>query len=78
MAGCSSHGCYIEPPKGAGTNGPCFCLRPLGKENELVIKRKLSQLYFYKKRVEELEKHKHKFPEPYYTMICNILANGKI
>ena len=56
MAGCGNHGCFIEKPKGQGTNGMCNCLRPLGKENEQVVKRKLTQLGFYKRRVEELEK----------------------
>ena len=56
MAGCGNHGCFIEKPKGQGTNGGCNCLRPLGKENEQVVKRKLTQLGFYKRRVEELEK----------------------
>ncbi|OGM10639.1 hypothetical protein A2Z67_00085 [Candidatus Woesebacteria bacterium RBG_13_36_22] len=37
-----------------------------------------NQLFFYKLRIEELEKHIGDFPEPYKTMICNILANGKI
>ena len=56
MAGCGNHGCFIEKPEGQGTNGRCNCLRPLGKENEQVLKRKLTQLGFYKRRVEELEK----------------------
>ena len=56
MAGCGNHGCFIEKPKGQGTNGRCNCLRPLGKENEQVVKRKLTQFGFYKRRVEELEK----------------------
>ena len=56
MAGCGNHGCFIEKPKGQGTNGGCNCLRPLGKENEQVVKRKLTQLGFYTRRVEELEK----------------------
>ena len=56
MAGCGNHGCFIEKPKGQGTNGRCNCLRPLGKENEQVVKRKLTQLGFCKQRVEELEK----------------------
>ena len=55
MAGCGNHGCFIEKPKGQGTNGGCNCLRPLGKENEQVVKRKLTQLGFYKRRVEALE-----------------------
>lgn len=38
----------------------------------------MNGLAFYKQRVKELEKHKDQFPEPYYTMVCNILANGKI
>lgn len=78
MAGCGNHGCFIERPKGQGTNGRCNCLRPLGGENEQVVKRKLTQLEFYKRRVDELERNKDEFPEPYLTMICNILANGKI
>lgn len=78
MAGCGNHGCFIEKPKGQGTNARCNCLRPLGKENEQVVKRKLMQLEFYKRRVDELERNKDEFPEPYLTMICNILANGKI
>ena len=78
MAGCGNHGCFIEKPKGQGTNGRCNCLRPLGKESEQVVKRKLTQLEFYKRRVDELERNKDEFPEPYLTMICNILANGKI
>ena len=56
MAGCGNHGCFIERPSGQGTNGSCNCLRPLGKENEQVVRRKLTQLEFYKRRVEELEK----------------------
>ena len=56
MAGCGNHGCFIENPEGQGTNGRCNCLRPLGKEKEQVVKRKLTQLGFYKRRVEELEK----------------------
>ena len=56
MAGCGNHGCFIEKPKGQGTNGGCNCLRPLGKENEQIIKRKLHQLEFYRRRAEELEK----------------------
>ena len=56
MAGCGNHGCFVEKPKGQGTNGRCNCLRPLGKENEQVVKRKLTQLGLYKRRVEELEK----------------------
>ena len=78
MAGCGNHGCFVEKPEGQGTNGSCDCLRPLGKENEQIIKRKLSLLGFYKRRVEELERNKRAFPEPYLTMVCNILANGKI
>ena len=53
MAGCGNHGCFIENPEGQGTNGRCNCLRPLGKENEQIIKRKLHQLEFYRRRVEE-------------------------
>ena len=56
MAGCTNRGCFVESPKGRGTNGRCNCLRPLGKENEQVVKRKLTQLGFYKRRVDELEK----------------------
>ena len=78
MAGCGNHGCFIERPKGQGTNGRCNCLRPLGKENEQVVKRKLTQFEFYKRQVDELERNKDTFPEPYLTMICNIIANGKI
>lgn len=78
MAGCTNHGCFIEKPQGMGTNGACHCLDPLGQDNARIIRRKLSQLDFYKRRVEELEKHKNKFPEPYLSMLCNILANGKI
>lgn len=29
MSGCSNHGCYIERPKGMGTNGRCHCLDSL-------------------------------------------------
>jgi len=42
------------------------------------VKRLKNSLAFYKSRVEELERHKKDFPEPYKTMICNILANGRI
>ena len=56
MAGCGNHGCFIENPEGQGTSGRCNCLRPLGKENEQVVKRELTQLGCYKRRVEELEK----------------------
>lgn len=78
MAGCTNHGCLIEKPQGMGTNGRCRCLEPLGRENESIVRGKLIQLGFYKTRMEELERHKGRFPEPYLTMICNILANGKI
>lgn len=59
MAGCGNHGCFIEEPKGQGTNGRCNCLRPLGRENEQIIKRKLHQLEFYRRRVEEMERFKY-------------------
>ena len=36
------------------------------------------KLDFYKSRVSTLEKEKHRFPEPCYKMICDILADGKI
>jgi len=42
------------------------------------VKKIKQSLAFYKKRVEELEQHKKEFSEPNYTLICNILANGKI
>lgn len=41
-------------------------------------KKAMRSLTFYRERIEELERHKDEFPEPYYTMICNILANGRI
>lgn len=44
MSGCGNHGCFIEEPKGQGTNGRCNCLRHLGKENEQALKRKLHRL----------------------------------
>lgn len=44
------------------------------KEN----KRLKRSLQFHKDRVDELDRHKHKFTEPYLTMICNIIDNGKI
>ena len=78
MAGCGNRGCFIEKPKGQGTNGRCNCLRPLGKENEQAVKWKMVQLEFYKRLVDELERNKEAFPEPYQTMICSILENGKI
>ena len=62
MAECGNHGCFIERPKGQGTNGRCNCLRPLGKEKEQVVKRRLTQLEFYKRRVDELERNKDAFP----------------
>ena len=34
-------------------------------------------LEFYRIRIEEIAKIKHKLPEPYRTMVINILANGK-
>lgn len=43
MAGCGNHGCFIEKPKGQGTNGRCKCLRELGKENELALKHRLNR-----------------------------------
>jgi hypothetical protein len=50
-------------------------LSELGYENMFSA---LNALTFYKQRVDELERNKNQFPEPYYTKICNILANGKI
>lgn len=55
MVGCSNHNCLIEKPKGMGTNGNCNCLKPLGSELELVIKRRLLELNYYKNRVLSLE-----------------------
>lgn len=51
MAGCGNHGCYVEKPKGQGTNGRCKCLEPLGKENMSVIKEKLWRLEELERRV---------------------------
>ena len=42
MAGCSNHGCFISPPKGMGTNGICHCLDPLGRENSLILRTKIT------------------------------------
>lgn len=78
MKGCGDWGCLIETPKGVGTNGGCRCFNRLNQKTKIEVQQKLNSLSFYKKRVLELEKHKDKFPEPYYTMICNILANGRI
>jgi hypothetical protein len=47
MAGCGNHGCWIEKPKGQGTNGRCHCLSVLGKENEHFIKMKMERLAQY-------------------------------
>lgn len=71
MAGCGNHGCFIESPNGQGANGRCNCLRPLGKENEQVVKRKLTQLEFYKRRVDELERNKDTPPGP------DLLSSGQ-
>lgn len=78
MLGCGNHSCYINPPENWGTTGSCSCLDYLDKDLQRFLKRKIFEAEFYRLRVEELEKHKDKFPEPYLTCICNILANGKI
>ena len=78
MAGCGNHGCFIEKPKGQGTNGRCNCLRPLGKENEQVVKRKLTQLEFYRRRVDELERNKDASPiaEPAHDLQHSKIEGG--
>ena len=78
MPGCNSHHCVIEKPQGLGTNGPCHCLRPLGSENERLVKQALRSLEFYRLRVERLQAHLQEFPEPYRALLANILANGKM
>jgi hypothetical protein len=79
MAGCTSHDCILDnTTKSLGTNSTCSCLNRVDFHTKRMIISKFRSLDFYKLRVLELEKHKHEFPEPYYTMICNILANGKI
>ena len=55
MAGCGNHGCLIEKPVGQGTNGRCNCLRPLGKESEQVVKRKLERLEYLEAAIYETE-----------------------
>lgn len=76
--GCQSHMCLLEKPKGQGVNGPCTCLDSLDNKTKKDVKNRLRRLEFYRMRINELEKNKDKFPEPYYSMICNILANGRI
>lgn len=70
--------CLLEKPKGQGVNGPCTCLDVLDNKTKKVVVERLRRVEFYKKRIQELENKKDRFPEPYYSMICNILANGKI
>lgn len=36
------------------------------------------RLRWYRSRLEEIDKHKGRFREPEKTMICDILANGKL
>ena len=47
-------------------------------ELKFQLKRLRNSILFYKSRIEELERNLSKFPEPYKTMISNILANGRI
>lgn len=42
MLGCSNHGCIIEDPVGAGTNGPCNCLKKLSRAQLDILKSRLS------------------------------------
>ena len=42
--GCQSHSCYLEKPKGMGTNGPCRCLYGLSKSQQMKVKRILKRL----------------------------------
>jgi hypothetical protein len=50
--GCTNHGCWIDPPKGMATNGPCHCLDPLGSKKARIIIRKLTRLRFLEKEPE--------------------------
>ena len=49
----------------------------IAEEAAFYIRNLLRECAYYRKRVLELEKRKHEFPKPYYTKICNILANGR-
>jgi len=44
MAGCGSHSCLIEKPKGMGTNGRCSCFDNLPKETAHAMRWELAKL----------------------------------
>ncbi len=42
--GCTNHGCWIEKPKGMGTNGMCHCLEALGNEKARAVMAQIARL----------------------------------
>lgn len=52
--GCGSHSCYIEKPKGQGTNSSCSCLRELPSAKRLIVQKKLLLLMQIEKITVEL------------------------
>lgn len=42
--GCQSHSCYLEKPKGMGTNGPCRCLDKLDIQMRMKVRLTLQRL----------------------------------
>ena len=42
--GCSSHSCYLEKPKGQGTNGRCHCLDGLKVNQRMKVLRLIRRL----------------------------------
>jgi hypothetical protein len=51
--------------------------REITEEKDKELRNVKLSLEFYKTRVQELLRIKDKFPEPYLTMVCRIIANGR-
>lgn len=37
IGGCGNHGCYVDPPKGMGTNAGCNCWRNHYKAQRAIL-----------------------------------------
>ena len=35
--GCGNHSCFINPPKGQGTNGGCSCFRDVPSKDRIEV-----------------------------------------
>ena len=56
---------------------PVMLARTLERELATEIAASKEALHWYERRMDAFQAYQHQVPEPYRTVICNILANGK-